>query len=219
MITDDELLTAVRESFGGARLSAPLDATVRRGRTLRTRRRIGGAVAATAVAAGLGVAGLGVAGLATGGPVPGGGGQPVPGHAPPPSPMPQTRLAAWTVTKGPGQQVKIMVRELRDPAGLQRTLRADGVPVTVAFQGGELSDTPPLPPACHPARMTDQANAELQGRILGPGMSRDPRVIALVIRAAQIPRGIGLNLTVQSHAAGYGWSLGLVQASPACTGS
>ncbi len=214
MITDDALLTAVRESFGGARLSAPLDATVRRGRALRTRRRIGGAAAAIAVAAGLGVAGLGVAGL-----VSGGGAQPAPGHAPPSSPMPQTRLAAWTVTKGPGQQVKIMVRELRDPAGLQRTLRADGVPVTVAFQGGELSDTPPLPPACHPVRMTDEANAELQGRILGPGMSRDPRVIALVIHAAQIPRGIGLNLTVQSHAAGYGWSLGLVQASPACTGS
>ena len=214
MITDDELLTAVRESFGAARLSTPLDATIRRGRTLRARRRAGGAAAATAV-----VAGLITGGLITGGLVSGGGGQPAPRHGPPPSQLPQTRLAAWTVTKGPGQQVTIMVRELRDPAGLQRTLRADGIPVAVAFQGGELSDTPPLPRACHPLRMPDQENARLQGKILGPGMSRDPRVIALVIHAAEIPRGIGLNLTVQSHAVGYGWSLGLVQASPACTGS
>src|SRR5258708_32772406 len=36
----------------------------------------------------------------------------------------------------------------REPMDVQRTLRADGVPATVAFQGGELSDTPPLPRGC-----------------------------------------------------------------------
>lgn len=67
MITDDELLTAVRESFAAARLSTPLDATVRRGRKLRTRRRMGGAAAAVAVAAGLTAAGFTTAGLVSGG--------------------------------------------------------------------------------------------------------------------------------------------------------
>ncbi|MDX6337115.1 MAG: hypothetical protein QOG05_4455 [Streptosporangiaceae bacterium] len=205
MTTDDELLTAVRESFAGARLSTPLDATIRRGRTLRARRRTGGLAAAIVLAAGLTVAGL----------VSSGAGQP----APPAGPTPPATLAAWTVTKGAGHTLTILVRQLRDPAGLQRTLRADGVPAAVAFQGGTLSLTPPLPRACHAARMPDQANAELQGRIIGPGISPDPRVIALVIHAAEIPRGIGLNLTVRSGGSGYGWSLGLVQASPACTGS
>lgn len=208
MITDDELLTAVRESFAGTRLAAPLDATLRRGRRLRARRRTGGLAAAVALAAGLTTAGL----------VSGGGGQPAP-QSPQAGRTPQARLAAWTVTKGPGHTVTILVRQLRDPAGLQRTLRADGVPVAVAFQVGALSLTPPVPHRCQAVRMSDQANADLQGRILGPGMSPDPRVIALVIHTAEIPRKVGLNMTVRSRASGYGWSLGLVQASPSCTGS
>ena len=67
--------------------------------------------------------------------------------------------------------------------------------------------------------MSDTADADLQGKIIGPGQTANPRAIALVIHAAEIPRGIGLNLTVQTNGSGYGWSLGLVQASPACTGS
>ena len=50
-------------------------------------------------------------------------------------------------------------------------------------------------------------------------MAPDPRTVALVIHTAEIPRGIGLNLTVQANKSGYGWSLGLVRASAACTGS
>ena len=69
MISDDELLTAVRESFAGARLNAPLDATIRRGRTLRARRRRGGLAAAIVLAAGLTAAGLLASG--TGQPAPG----------------------------------------------------------------------------------------------------------------------------------------------------
>ena len=113
----------------------------------------------------------------------------------------------------------VLVRQLRDPAGLRRTLRADGIPAAVAFQRGMLSDTPPLPRTCRDVHMSDAANAELQGRIIGPGLAPDPRAVALVIHAAEIPPGIGLNLTVQSNQSGYGWSLGLVRASPACTGS
>ncbi len=204
-MTDDELLTAVRESFAGARLNAPLDATIQRGHALRARRRRGGLATAIVLAAGLAVAGV----------VSSGAGQPAPtaGATPP------TRLAAWTVTKGPGHTLTILVRQLRDPAGLERTLRDDGVPSAVAFQGGTLSDTPPLPRPCRDVHMSDRANADLQGKIIGPGLAPDPHAVALVIHTAQIPRGIGLNLTVQVSRRGYGWSLGLVQASPACTGS
>lgn len=217
MITDDELLTAVRESFAGARLSTPLDATIRRGRTLRARRRRGALATATGLAAGLTVAGLVASGA--------GRQAPQASHGPPPvqraqaSPTP-ARLAAWTVTKGPGHTVTILVRQLRDPVGLERTLRADGVPAAVAFQGGTLSDTPPVPHACQNVHMSDAANAGLQGKIIGMDLRPPtPQGIALVIHTAAIPRGIGLNLTVQYRTDSWGWSLGLVQTSLACTGS
>jgi hypothetical protein len=216
MNADSELLTAVRESFAGIRLSAPLDATVRRGRQLRARRRMAGIAAAAAVVAG--GAALATALL-------------LPGGAPPPAasgPHPvasgtrpgSTQLTAWTVTKGPGDTVTILIRELRDPAGMQRTLRADGVPARVAFQGGTLSDTPPLPRQCRDTQLSPEQDAALQGKILGQSfMPEIQNGIALVIHANEIPKGIGLNLTVRSGGNGWGWSLGLVRASPECTGS
>jgi len=214
MNTDSELLTAVRESFAGARLRTPLDATIRRGRALRARRRIAGLAGAAAIA--------GAAALTTALLLPGGAGQPAasgPGPAASVTPPGPARLAAWTVTRGPGRTVTILIRQLRDPAGLQRALRADGVPAAVAFQGGTLSDTPPLPKQCLDTSLSDEANAQLQNKILGQSFMDPRHGIALVIHAAEIPDGIGLNLTVQSGGNGWGWSLGLVRASPECTGS
>jgi hypothetical protein len=134
--------------------------------------------------------------------------------------QPPAALAAWSVVKGPNQTISILIRQLRDPAGMQRTLRADGVPAVVAFQGGILSDTPPLPRGCQNPPMSDEANAKLQSKILGPapGMNVGSKV-ALTIHTAEIPKGIGLNLTVQASGTSWGWSLGLVLATPACTGS
>jgi hypothetical protein len=215
MNDDSELLTAVRESFAGVRLSAPLDATVRRGRKLRTRRRMAGIATAVVVAGG--------AALATALLPPGGASQPATSG---PHPVASgtrpgsVQLTAWTVTKGPGDTVRILIRELRDPAGMQRTLRADGVPAHVAFQGGVLSDTPPLPRECGDTRLSPEEDAALQGKILGNSfMPEVQNGIALVIHASEIPKGIGLNLTVQSGSNGWGWSLGLVRASRECTGS
>jgi hypothetical protein len=228
MNTDSELLTAVKESFAGAHLRTPLGATIRRGRELRARRRVAGVAGAAAIA---GAAGLTVAGL-----VPGGAARPAaPGTRPA-----QARLAAWMVTTGTHDTVTVMIRQLSDPAGLQRALRADGVPAAVAFQGGTLSDTPPLPARCRNTGLSPKADAQLQVKILGlqpqapattprPGhtitrttitrMNPADLKIAFTIHPAEIPKGIGLNLTVQSSASSYGASLGLVQASPACTGS
>ncbi|HEY2520096.1 MAG TPA: hypothetical protein VGJ19_08300 [Streptosporangiaceae bacterium] len=43
------------------------------------------------------------------------------------------RLAAWTVITEPNGTVAVSIYDLRDPAGLQRALRAHGVPATVRF--------------------------------------------------------------------------------------
>jgi hypothetical protein len=45
----------------------------------------------------------------------------------PASQRPRVQLAAWTVVQQPGGIIHVTIRELRDPAGLQAALRADGV--------------------------------------------------------------------------------------------
>jgi hypothetical protein len=207
MNEDRELLTAVRESLTGVTLSIPLEATIHRGRKLRARRRIAGISGAAVIAI---VTALTVTGLGNGS-----------------SSAPQERLAAWTVTDLPHGLIVVRISQLRDPAGLQRTLRAHGVPAAVAFQGGTLSLTPPLPRDCGDIGLSPEADTQLQVRILDitpghpmPMATHDGRrTIALVIRPAAIPKGIGLNLTVQWSSSSWGWSLGLVRASPQCTGS
>lgn len=213
MNTDSELLTAVRDSFAGARFGTPLGATIARGRRLRARRR---AVGVTGVACAAAVA-AGLAGALTASPAT----SPAVFHGPSPATGAPDRLAAWTVTRAPDGIVTILVRQLSDPAGLQRMLRADGVPAIVRFQGGVMSDTPPLPRGCKNPPMSDEANARLQGRILGrPSEMRPPRSkVELAIHTARIPKGIGLNITVQMSADSYGSSLGLVEATRACMGS
>jgi hypothetical protein len=220
MNSDTELLKAVRDSFAGARLAAPLDATIARGRRLRARRRaagVTGVACAAAVAAG---AGAGLAGALAASPAT----SPAVFHTPSPATGAPDRLAAWTVTRTPDGIVTILVRQLSDPAGLQRTLRADGVPINVRFQGGTLSDTPPMPRACTRAALPDKGAAELQGKILGvPTETTLGSKVALVVHTTQIPKGIGLNLTLQDVVVAppdytVGWSLGLVDATPACTG-
>jgi hypothetical protein len=117
-MNDEELAAAVKESVRGAYLNIPAEQIVRRSRAIRARRRTpaltGGltaAAAATAAAALVLTSGLGA----------------VPaqhvtaGHA-------RTVVtAAWTVRQAPDGTVTISLRQYANPAGLQRTLRADGI--------------------------------------------------------------------------------------------
>ena len=200
-----------------------------RGRALRTRRRraIAG-TAALACASALAVTIVSTAGH-TGGSGAG------------------AKLVAWTVTAGPVDSVTVMVRQTYNATGLQRTLRADGIPVRVVFSGDGIPEmNPALPPACHAAAMPDQANADAQARILGTltspmsaaassgnhlprpvavARSSVPVGIAFTIHAREIPQGVGLFIavsndgqTANSGAQSWGWGLDLVQATSACTG-
>jgi hypothetical protein len=211
MSDDLDPQTAVRESFAGVHMDRPLDETIRRGRQLRARRRRAG-IAAIACAAAVAGGAL-TAGLVPGGARP----NSTSGHAN------GSQLTAYAVTKGPHDTVIVRIWQLGNPAGLQRLLRADGVPAHVAFQGGTLSDDPPLPRSCQNVNMSNQANAQLQGKIIGqnqlPPKGNFLQMVTLTIDVAAIPKNIGLNLTVQLYAHSSGWSLGLVQRTPRCNGS
>ncbi len=212
-MNDTELLTAVSESFAGVRTATPVERIVSRGRTLRTRRRIPRVAGAVAAAAGTAIA---LAALLPIGPAPG---QPA-------GQQTGAQLAAWTVTRQADGAVRVTIRELQDPAGLQRTLRADGIPASVTAIAQPN-------PACRPY----PASRALRARILSqtfefvrpsappqPGVPpQSGLVLILLIHPAALPAGTGVQISASftpvSPTAGRAMvAMALVYASPACTG-
>jgi hypothetical protein len=182
-VNDAELLTMVKDSFDPVRAETQMDTIVHRARTLRSRRRgLTGAAWTAAAAAALALALVLVSSSSPAKP-----GLAKPGPAKPGA----ARLAAWTVTRLPGGIVEIMVRELKNPAGLQRKLHADGVPAFVRFANQQ-------PPGClnwypgSPAKYF-----EISKRIfLVPSNAQIGGGTALDINPAAIPRGLGVWLEV-----------------------
>jgi hypothetical protein len=131
----------------------------------------------------------------------------------------RVQLAAWTVVKEPGGNVSVTIRELRDPAGLQRRLRADGVPATVTFLSQQNPACHPWPGAALYGKHTPAGNA-LFSKVFLPH-SGPPGVI--VIRPSALPSGGGVQLAASFGSPGpralISIGAGLVQASPECTGS
>jgi hypothetical protein len=202
-MNDDELITAVKESVTGVRMNIPAEQIVSRSRAIRARRRIPALAGALAVAAGTVLA--------------------VPSLLPAsqqPSHPARAQLAAWTVVKQADGGIRVTIHELRDPAALQRRLRADGVPVSVTFIGQSN-------PACQPYGFggSQSQHRQLLGgmvtslppghdnlRVLVIHPSAFPAGAGLAIAAGhpgQSPRGGGIELTVGPP----------VKASPQCTGS
>jgi len=188
-MTDDDLITLVREQRSNVHMDTPVEQIVGRGRALRARRRLPGVAAgALAVAA---AATLAVTAL-----------QPTGHHA---GPQPPIHLTAWTVTRQADGTITVTVRQLRDPQGLQSTLRADGVPASVTFFGHE-------PRAC---QRYPKMSAALMAEVFG---GHGP---PLVIHLKALPHGAGIQLNPGHHQRGVPIALaaGLVQASPGCTGT
>ena len=189
-MNDRELITAVRESFAGVHSDTGVEQIVSRSRAMRARRRVPAMAAALAVAAG---AAVGVTALT---PAQHQAGRP-----------PGAQLAAWTVVKRADGTVSVTLRQLRDPGGLQRRLRADGVPATVTFFGGT------TPRSCRGYPLSDALiNRVFTGRTVG-GFP------VMIIHPSALPGGAGvqINPPVQQHTIRV--AIGLVQASPRCTGS
>jgi len=153
-VNDDDLITLMKQPLDGVHMTLPLDQVTRRGRAVRTRRHRQHGLTGAAV---LAASAITAAALL----VPG-------GHPAAPGGHPVTaQLAAWTVTKDPDGGITVTVSQMRDPAGLQATLRADGIPVRVTFDPLRWM-TQPLPAGCTAPSMSGRANAQLQSRILTP---------------------------------------------------
>jgi hypothetical protein len=112
-MNDNELISVVKESVTDVHMNVPEEQIMSRSRALRARRQIPAlAVALTGAAAALAVTAL-----------------------LPASHQPDARLAAWTVAKQANGNIGVTINQLQNPAGLQSTLRADGLPVNVTFSG------------------------------------------------------------------------------------
>jgi hypothetical protein len=130
-----------------------------------------------------------------------------------PASRPGARLAAWTVTTQAHGIIHVTIRELRDPAGLQAKLRADGVPASVTFTGQQN-------PACqsYPGGGSQSQRRHLLSSVAGPAGGD-----GMVIHPSALPSGAGLQIYTlfQSYPGPRGSfqvAAGLVQASPPCTG-
>jgi hypothetical protein len=198
-MTDDDVLTAVRDCLitsrdrvAGEQMVRPAAAIISRARRRRLRQGLSTAAAVAVIVA--------VAAFAL---LPGGS-----GHG-------TTRLASWTVITEPGGQIGVTIRELRDPAGLQRRLRADGVPATVRF-------TSQFPRPCQHYPLPARQTFRLLSRIF-PRSSNASGHTAFTINPSAIPGRIGLWINVSPPArhgpgsADFSASWTLVYASGRCT--
>jgi hypothetical protein len=134
-------------------------------------------------------------------------------------------LTAWTVTPERHGLIKVTIRQLRDPAGLQRTLRAAGVLANVRFthhffQGPSTH----LPQGCSEPRLPHHAIIKLLENIEADNVPYVPAGVAFFLRPSVIPHGLGLYLKAWApqpgtrSAASLSIATDLIQATPQCTG-
>ncbi len=197
-------LAKVRDSLGEAHPSIPAGEIIARARRRRVRRRlIPGVTGVLALAAGAAVA---VTALLP--------------ASHPASHRPGFQLTAWTVVNQPGGDIKVAIHELRDPAGLQRRLRADGVPATVTFLDQQNPACRPWPGAGVTGMHTPAGNT-LFSKVF-PAQPGPPSGV-IVIRPSALPSGGGVQLEANfgGHRPGAFIEIGagLVHASHRCTGS
>jgi len=197
-MNDDELITVLREQRDKVPVNTPVERIISRGRAVRARRRVpvvAGAVGAAAA----------VAFAVTAAP-------PASHHAS----GPHAQLAAWTVARQADGSIRVTIREPRGPAGLQRRLRADGVPAIVTFTGQQN-------PACHGypgGGSQGQRRHFLSSIVTASAGGRN----VMAIHPSALPPGAGLQIdALFQHyprpRGSFQVSVGVVQASSQCTGS
>jgi hypothetical protein len=118
----------------------------------------------------------------------------------------KAQLAAWTVTREADGTVSITLREMRDPAGLQRKLRADGVPASVNTTGN---------PACQQYSVSTTRGASL-GQVFQIQHNGSGDATIIDIHASALPSGAGAEIS--GRVPGF-VVMHLIRTSQQCTGS
>jgi hypothetical protein len=211
-MTDEELITAVRDQRNRIHMTTPVEQVISRGRAVRARRRIPGVAAALAVTAAVAVLAVTRSAPASHQPIP----------------QPGTQLAAWTVVKQADGIVRVTIREFTDPAGLQGKLRADGIPASVTFIGQQNPGCQlyPSSPALR-RKIFSHTFEYIAPPRQGPPATMPPQVglvPVLLIHRPALPSGAGIQFASvftppSSGVAHATIRLNLVYASPRCTGS
>jgi len=166
-------LTMAKDSLAGVHMTTPPDAIARNGRARRRWHRLTGLSGAIAVMAG---AALAVTALA-----PSGHTASPSGH---PASHPRTaQLTAWTVAKQANGDIKVTIRQLSDPSGLQSTLRADGVPANVTSLAQH-------DPSCRPYPQTQALLESIYQAQKAAGSGNT----ILIIHPSALPSGAGVQI-------------------------
>jgi hypothetical protein len=217
--SDYDVLRAVSDSLSRVCVAQPPrpEAVMASGRARQHRRRAYGMTAALAAAAAVAAA-VTVTALP-------GSGHPA---GPAAGPAASARLAAWTATRQADGDVHVTIKELSDPAGLQNTLRADGVPASVTFLSQPdlacslLGFGPGLLEKIFPGSAPGVVHHLSGGLALGTGGKAGGD---MVIDPSAIPSGTGLELAfsrIDGSTPGHFTILSrvaLVRASQQCTGN
>jgi hypothetical protein len=229
-VNDTELSTAVRDSVADIHAATPVEAIISRGRGVRARRRIPVAVGALTVAAGAALAMTTLVTAGHSGLVPPSHPELASSGTPGSSHSTRVQLAAWTVAKRANGDIDVTINQLKDPAGLQATLRADGLPVSVSFSG------PMVGASCRPYAAS-RATLRTVARFHSDSLAIDPSALPTGTGVAIFDEpGTGLPPSPSPATAPYGASplhpstgsmlsgldgplaVGLVYASQQCTG-
>jgi hypothetical protein len=183
-MNDDELLAKIREQRATIPMAVPVEKIIRRGRIVRARRRV--PVVAMLAAAAVAAIVLQPSGHPAGTGI---------------------QLAAWTVVKQTDGTVDVSIRELRNPNGLQRALRDDGVPASIIFEDSSNAQPNPCQSYGHP---------ELLQKVITLTAPEHPEqnAIAMTIQPAALPSATGIQIITSQANVG----VHLVAASRACTG-
>ena len=200
-MNEHDVMDQVRESFSGLRMDTPVEQVLARSRT-RRRRRLAGLTAATAATAGAAVAVT----LTLGAPAPARSGHPplgtpapaVSGHPRSASPG-SVRLAAFTVTNGPGASTTLILRKgsLPDPGALRQALAQHGIPALVTV--GRFCRTSPLAPVpfgqvVQPSTLADGSDAiVINGQAMPSGAELSIGTFPGTVRMSLIEEGAPLS--------------------------
>jgi hypothetical protein len=190
----DDVLCQVRESFSGLHMDMPVEKVLARSRARRRRRRSGLAAAAAATA-----------GAATAITLALGGSAPARTSTPPSASPGSVRLAAFSVTSGPGDRTTLILSRDAplDPGALREALARHGIPALVTV-GTFCRSTPgasvSFGQVLHPSTAADGSDVMvIDGSALPPGTRLSIGYFRGSVRMAIIKDGAPLTCSSTSH--------------------